>query len=196
MTSNMIRTEYMMQDTPFPRYLPYPIFLMETDLSMTARVVYALLLNRMSLSQMNGWVDAAGRVFVIYTIESISRDIHKGPTMVKKALKELERADLLERRREDFGRPNHLFVKTVPQADYPYTENPYTGNQSAVQQTVISSEKRPYDGRETDSDTGDIMTTNNLIQNPEYRDINRIASLLKDRSEGKRRERVIVLDED
>ena len=191
MANNMIRTEYMMQDTPFPRYLPYPIFLMETDLSMTARVVYALLLNRMALSQMNGWVDAAGRVFVIYTIESISRDIHKGPTMVKKALKELERADLLERRREDFGRPNHLFVKTVPQADYPYT-----GNQSAVPQTVISSEKRPYDGRETDSDRGDIMTTNNLIQNPEYRDINRIASLLRDRSEERIRNRVIMSDED
>lgn len=119
-------TEFMRRESPLPRYLPYPVFLLDTDLTMTARVIYALLLNRVSLSQMNGWVDEFGRVFVIYTIESLVHDIHKGQTTVKKALAELEDAGLLMRKRKDFGKPSHLYVKTIPQLDSPCAENQAT----------------------------------------------------------------------
>ena len=39
-------------------------------LSTDAKVLYGLLLDRISLSRENGWMDDVGRVYVYYTIKS------------------------------------------------------------------------------------------------------------------------------
>ncbi len=38
-------------------------------LSTDAKTLYGILLDRMSLSARNGWLDKAGRVFIIYTVQ-------------------------------------------------------------------------------------------------------------------------------
>lgn len=62
--------------------------------------------------------------------------------------------------------------------------------------TVISPEDGPYDSQETVSVTSDFRTANNLIQKPEYRDINRFSSFQRDGSEGKILKRFMMHDED
>ena len=42
---------------PLPQYLPYARFLLDADLSHTAKILYTLLLDRATLSQKNNWVD-------------------------------------------------------------------------------------------------------------------------------------------
>ena len=44
-------------------------------LSTDAKVLYGLLLDRISLSRENGWMDDAGRVYVYYTIKSVKRSM-------------------------------------------------------------------------------------------------------------------------
>ena len=44
---------------PLP-YLPYPRFLLGADLTQTAKVLYAVLLDRSNLSRANGWTDEDG----------------------------------------------------------------------------------------------------------------------------------------
>ena len=46
------------------------------ELSTDAKLLYGLLLDRMSLSAKNGWYDELGRVYIYYTVEEISEDIH------------------------------------------------------------------------------------------------------------------------
>ena len=41
------------------------------NLSTDAKTLYGILLDRMSLSAKNGWLDEQGRVFIIFTIEDI-----------------------------------------------------------------------------------------------------------------------------
>ena len=41
------------------------------DLSTDAKTLYGILLDRMSLSAKNGWLDKQGRVFIIFTIEDV-----------------------------------------------------------------------------------------------------------------------------
>lgn len=41
------------------------------SVSAEAKVLYGLLLDRMSLSCKNGWLDRAGRVYIIFTIEEV-----------------------------------------------------------------------------------------------------------------------------
>ena len=57
-----------MADTKLPAYLPYPRFLLKMDISQTAKLLYALLLDRCTLSQKNGWQDSEGRTFIVYPI--------------------------------------------------------------------------------------------------------------------------------
>ena len=41
------------------------------ELSLNAKVLYGVLLDRMSLSMKNGWLDDENRVYIIYPIEEI-----------------------------------------------------------------------------------------------------------------------------
>ena len=60
-------SNYLKPNMPLPQYLPYARFLLDTDLSHTAKLLYTLLLDRATLSQKNHWVDAQGRIYVVYT---------------------------------------------------------------------------------------------------------------------------------
>ena len=44
-------------------------------LSMAAKVLYGVLLDRMSLSMKNGWLDEENRVYIIYQIGEIQEDL-------------------------------------------------------------------------------------------------------------------------
>ena len=104
-------TDYMAVDTNLPPYFLFPWFLLDMDLSHTAKLVYALLLDRARLSQLNGWTDGDERVFVIFPVEKIADTLHKSLTAIKGALSELEAQDLIKRRRRKFAMPNHIYVK-------------------------------------------------------------------------------------
>ena len=41
------------------------------QLSTDARTLYGILLDRMSLSVKNGWLDGQGRVYIIYTVREV-----------------------------------------------------------------------------------------------------------------------------
>ena len=85
--------------------------LLELDLSQTAKMTYVLLLDRATLSQKNLWIDERGFVFVIFTICSLAEQLGRSTVSVSSALKELDAAGLIERRRTRFSSPNHIFVK-------------------------------------------------------------------------------------
>ena len=108
-------SDYLTATTPLPQYLPYPRFLLDTDLSHTAKLLYTLLLDRATLSQKNSWVDERGFVYVIFPLLSLSDALRCSTMSIKRALRSLEDADLIERRRSRIAVPNSLFVK-VPTA--------------------------------------------------------------------------------
>lgn len=107
-------TGYVWADTHLPPYLPYPRFLLKMDITQTAKLLYALLLDRTTLSQKNGWQDESGRTYIIFPVTAIEDALDKSPSTIKEALNELERAGLLERRRQGFSTANRLYVKLPP----------------------------------------------------------------------------------
>ena len=135
----------MTAGTELPAYLPYPRFLLETDLSHTARELYALLLDRSTLSQKNGWQDSEGRTYIVYPIAEIAEMLDKGCTTIKGALNELDAAGLLERRRTGFSAANRLYVKVPPIPVVQFSDQLMAGNP-----TLIEPENRPTDGQKTD----------------------------------------------
>lgn len=104
-------TDYMTITTELPPYFPYPQFLMDMPLSHTAALTYALLLDRAHLSQLNGWTDEAGRVYLIFPVEKIAAALKRSLSSAKNALAELSAAGLIERKRRGQFLPNLIYVK-------------------------------------------------------------------------------------
>ena len=75
--------DYITADTKLPAYLPYPRFLLKMEISQTAKLLYALLLDRSTLSQKNKWQDDEGRIYIIYPIAEIAEILDKGSTTIK-----------------------------------------------------------------------------------------------------------------
>ena len=81
-------------------------------ISAEAKILYGLLLDRMTLSSANGWLDSEGRVFIIYTIEEMMQQLGCAQQKTAKLLAELEKSvGLIERKRQGLGRPNLIYVK-------------------------------------------------------------------------------------
>ncbi len=97
-------------DEPVPSYALFPRFLFRSPLPMTARVLYALLLDRLRLSQRSGWTDAAGHVYLIYPIDELAQTLGCDPKTVTRSLKALEGAGLVARERVGFDRPNRIYL--------------------------------------------------------------------------------------
>ena len=100
-----------MPNTSLPQYLPYARFLLDTDLNHTAKMVYTLLLDRATLSQKNNWVDERGFVYVVFPLSSLSEVLRCSTMSIKRALRSLENAGLIERRNCKTAAPTSIFVK-------------------------------------------------------------------------------------
>ena len=82
-----------------------------SELSTDAKLLYGLLLDRVSLSANSGWFDEEDRVYVIYAIKSIMRDLHCGNKKAGNLLAELEQFGLIERKQRGQGKPWTIYVK-------------------------------------------------------------------------------------
>ena len=80
------------------------------ELSITAKFLYALFLDRATLSFKNGLLDEAGRVFIIYKIDALMEDSGLSNKSVNKFLDELEEYGLIKRVRKGLGQPNYIYV--------------------------------------------------------------------------------------
>jgi len=113
-----------------------PKALIKVDLfekmSGDAKLLYAVLLDRMNLSLRNGWQDENGNAYIICTIDEIMDSIRCARQKAVKLLDELEHEyQLIERRRQGLGKPNLLYVKDLyaglSQSNYWKYENQTSG---------------------------------------------------------------------
>ena len=82
------------------------------DLSFGAKILYGILLDRMSLSLKNKWLDSENRVFIIYKLSDIQEELAITEKMAIKYMRELEQYGLIEKKRRGLGLPSLLYVKT------------------------------------------------------------------------------------
>lgn len=109
-------TQFLMKNTPLPPYVVFPKFLLDMQqLNETAKILYVLLLDRARLSQKNkGWTNEDGYVYIFYTIKELAENMHKGETTIKTALRALEQAGLILRKRQGLNLANIIYVKVLP----------------------------------------------------------------------------------
>ena len=85
------------------------------DLSSDAKILYGLMLDRMSLSIKNQWFDDKNRAYIYFSIEDIMELLNCGRNKATKSMRELDDETgigLIEKRRQGFGKVNVIYVKT------------------------------------------------------------------------------------
>lgn len=84
------------------------------NLSSDAKLLYGLMLDRMSLSMKNGWLDEENRAYIIYTVENMMEDLGCSKPTCVKIVRELDSEKgigLIEKKRRGLGKPDIIYVK-------------------------------------------------------------------------------------
>ena len=89
-------------------YIPFPRFLMEdgfAELTNDAKVLYALMLDRASISKVNGYTEEDGTIRLYFTVEQAQKKLHRSRQSVTRIFQQLEFSGLICRRKQGLGRP-------------------------------------------------------------------------------------------
>ena len=134
------------------------------NISAEAKVLYGLLLDRMSLSAKNGWQDKENRVYIIFTIEDIMEAMGCADQKAGKLLHELEsKCRLIERKRQGLGKPNLIYVKnfvTPSESRFLNRENHDSGEVKITDQEPLKSRSNNTEYNNTEfSDTDSFPFT-------------------------------------
>lgn len=86
------------------------------DVSLGAKMMYGVFLDRMGLSTKNRWLDDQDRVFIIYKVSELQEVMGVTEKTAIKLLKELETSGLVEKKRRGLGLPSLLYVKSFMSA--------------------------------------------------------------------------------
>ena len=92
------------------------------NLSCEAKVLYGLMLDRMSLSIKNRWFDEEDRAYIFFSVEEIMEMLNCGRNKAVNCLKELDREKgigLIEKKRIGLGKTNVIYVKNFSLQEYP-----------------------------------------------------------------------------
>lgn len=116
---------YKINETLSNKYYQIPQELFENslykdNLNSDSKILYAFLLDRLSLSQKHHWVDEEYRIYLIFTREEVQEKLHLSDKTVTKAFKQLSNVGLVEEKRQGLGKPNLIYVGKI---QYEETEN-------------------------------------------------------------------------
>lgn len=143
-------------------------------LSSDAKLLYGLMLDRMSLSIKHEWVDEKNRAYIIYTIDSIKDDLGCSKEKAIKVLAELDSVKgigLVEKIRRGLGKPDIIYVKNFaslsaekdekePANPYKITEVGKTDFKNSEKPTSRSQKNRPLEVGKSDPNYTNINYTN------------------------------------
>lgn len=132
------------------------------ELSIDAKVLYGLMLDRMSLSIKNKWFDVEKRAYIYFSIEDTMEMLNCKKNKALDTMKALEDYLLIERKRQGQGKPAIIYVKS-------FMEQVTEQVQRLEKQTSGGLKKQPLE-------VGKNNPNNTDINNTEYSNLNLIVS--------------------
>lgn len=105
----MLDTISMTKETALKDFMPLPRPVLGLRISSTAKLLYALLLDRATLSQKNGYQNKQGYTYVIFPVRELAKALSRSEETVRRGLNELELEGLVDRLRGYLGY-NQLYV--------------------------------------------------------------------------------------
>ena len=131
-------------------------------ISAESKILYGLLLDRMSLSIKSGWLDKQGRVYIIFTTEEIMEVLYCADNKATKLMKELEGCGLIERKRRGLGKPSLIYVKNfISESSEPRIQNRENHDSGTVKNATLESLKSR--GNKNNQNYTDMSETDSFL---------------------------------
>lgn len=106
--------------------IPQELFvnsLYKEKLNSDSKILYAFLIDRLSLSQKNNWKDSDNNVYLIFTRQEVQDKLNLSEKTVIKAFKQLSDVKLIADKRQGLGKPNLIYVGKIKHEENPEQEN-------------------------------------------------------------------------
>lgn len=119
-----------------------------SKLSSDAKLLYGLMLDRMSLSMKNQWLDKENRAYIIYRVEEVADDLGVCRETAIKIMAELDSKKgigLIEKKKMGLGRPDIIYVKNFVGAEI--------GEKKESQKPVNSIEVENFNFKDSEKPT-------------------------------------------
>lgn len=130
-------------------------------LSSDAKLLYGLMLDRMSLSMKNGWLDDENRAYIIYMVDAIMEDLGCAKATCVKIMKELDTENgigLIEKKRRGLGKPDIIYVKNFStMTDMQKEENADNADISAEVQKVNLKKSNIHTSRSSEIELQEVQ---------------------------------------
>ena len=100
--------------------IPQELFVNEkykNKLNSDSKILHAFLLDRLSLSQKNHWIDEDNNVYLIFTREEVQEKLNLSDKIVTKSFKILMEVNLVQEKRQGLGKPNLIYVGKINHSD-------------------------------------------------------------------------------
>ena len=120
----------------------------KTTINNDAKMLYALLLDRMELSRTNGWIEDDGTIFLIFKREDLADMLGICTTTVWRAIKQLKEVGLIEEKRQGLNRPNLIYIGKI---DYSVPEEKEPENNKDEITDTLSNDTAPILSSDTEN---------------------------------------------
>lgn len=144
-------------------------------ISVEAKVLYGLMLDRMSLSVKNQWMDEEGRAYIYYSLEDIMDALGCSNKKAISIMKELDMdagIGLIEKKRQGQGKPTMIYLKQFMIQDVQKCRNYTSGEKSVISEVknlhILKCKNDMSRNEESSSlEVKNIHTNKNNINNTE-----------------------------
>ena len=93
--------------------MPRQLFSEKCPLSLEAKVLYTLLIDRTNLSLKNDLRDKKGKLFVYFTVEEAAKMLGCGVVKAGSVLAELVHQEYITKKRQGLGKPNLIYLNRL-----------------------------------------------------------------------------------
>lgn len=146
-------------------------------MSVESKVLYGLMLDRMSLSRRSGWIDEQDRVFIYFTMADIQQQLGCGHNKAVRLLKELDRdMGMIRRKHQGLGKPDKIYVMNFISVRQPQPSENGNSEQENSQPSESGNSEAPETG---DPEFPESDANKNDDNNTDFSDTDSIYPLSK-----------------
>ena len=160
--------DYFYNDEPEQyQFYKLPKLLVQDDslknVSMDAKVIYSLMLDRAGLSKANGWLDEYGRVFIYFTNDEVCKILGCANQKATKLLNELEHGGLIIRKRSGFNKPARIYVMNFATALWESHDRTHENHDSSDVKIMTPDSWKSHPNNTENNNTEDNQTDSSNI---------------------------------
>lgn len=145
--------------------IPQELFvssLYKDKLNSDSKILYAFLLDRLSLSQKNHWIDDERNIYLIFTREEVQEKLNLSDKTATKAFKQLNNVGLVQEKRQGLGKPNLIYVGKIQHEETENLRFLIRKNYDSVNENITNLESENLRGINTNNINTNIINTDSI----------------------------------